>query len=229
MLYYLVLPNGPISQCRMDRPSPLTGYYHVPSRVDVLPLHEHFRKHGNRRNRKCRCSRWYREPDHDPVVCILRVRSFLVRIIRVSLQPTPSKSVLAGPTELPGFWIFMYRVNPFTYVVEGFLGTSLANAPVQCSPDEFVTFSAPNSSTCRTYLSDYLNRAGGYLEDPDSTECRYCALSETNGFLSSINVSWDNRWRDFGFMWVYCIFNIVAAVFLYWLVRVPKRKSGKSS
>lgn len=157
------------------------------------------------------------------------VLSILGVTIRVSLQLTPSKSVLAGPTELPGFWIFMYRVNPFTYVVEGFLGTSLANAPVQCSPDEFVTFSAPNSSTCRTYLSDYLSRAGGYLEDPDSTECRYCALSETNGFLSSINVSWDNRWRDFGLMWAYCFFNIVAAVFLYWLVRVPKRKSGKSS
>lgn len=62
----------------------------------------------------------------------------------------------------------MYRVNPLTYVVEGFLGTPLANAPVQCSQDEFVTFSAPNSSTCRKYMSDYLSQPGGYLEDPDS-------------------------------------------------------------
>jgi ABC-type multidrug transport system permease subunit len=37
--------------------------------------------------------------------------------------------ILAGPTELPGFWIFMYRVNPFTYVVEGLLGATLGNAP----------------------------------------------------------------------------------------------------
>ncbi|BCR83618.1 putative ABC multidrug transporter [Aspergillus chevalieri] len=134
--------------------------------------------------------------------------------------------ILAGPTELPGFWIFMYRVNPFTYVVEGFLGTSLANAPVQCSADEFITFNAPDSTTCGSYLSDYLSQAGGYLEDPSSTECRYCSITDTNGFLSSINVSFGNRWRDFGFMWAYCVFNIAVAVLLYWLMRVPKRKSA---
>lgn len=120
----------------------------------------------------------------------------------------------------------MYRINPFTYVVEGFLGTSLANAPVQCSSDEFITFNAPNSTTCGSYLSDYLSQAGGYLDDPNSTDCRYCSMTDTNGFLSSINVSFDNRWRDFGFMWAYCVFNIGVAVLLYWLVRVPKRKSG---
>nr|XP_036577228.1 ABC multidrug transporter [Colletotrichum truncatum]KAF6784140.1 ABC multidrug transporter [Colletotrichum truncatum] len=136
--------------------------------------------------------------------------------------------ILAGPDTLPGFWIFMYRVNPFTYVVEGFLGTSLANAPVHCASNEFVRFSAPSGQTCGAYMANYISAAGGYLSDPDAgngTECSYCAMSETNTFLKSINVDFGNRWRDFGLLWVYCIFNIAAAALIYWLVRMPKKTS----
>merc|ERR1712230_126871 len=33
--------------------------------------------------------------------------------------------VLVGPNAMPGFWIFMYRVSPFTYLVEGLLGNGV--------------------------------------------------------------------------------------------------------
>ncbi|KAJ3538998.1 hypothetical protein NM208_g5663 [Fusarium decemcellulare] len=135
--------------------------------------------------------------------------------------------VLAGPDALPGFWIFMYRVNPFTYIIEGFLGTSLGDAPMSCASDEYVRFSAPNGTTCGEYASDYIDRVGGYLADKDATDCRYCAMSETNAFLASVNVSIDHRWRDYGFMWVYCIFNIGASMAIYWLARVPKKSKVK--
>ncbi|KAK1701651.1 ABC-2 type transporter [Colletotrichum lupini] len=138
--------------------------------------------------------------------------------------------ILAGPKDLPGFWIFMYRVNPFTYVVEGFLGTSLANAAVHCASNEFVSFAAPSGQTCGQYMADYISAAGGYLSNPDagnSTECQYCAMSDTNTFLKGINVDFDHRWRNFGLMWAYCIFNIVVALAVYWLVRMPKNKKVK--
>ncbi|KAG7126348.1 ABC multidrug transporter A-1 like protein [Verticillium longisporum] len=135
--------------------------------------------------------------------------------------------VLAGPDALPGFWIFMYRINPFTYIIESLLGTSLGNAPMYCASNEFVRFSAPNGSTCAEYTSGYLSQAGGYLADPDSTDCRYCTISETNTFLASVNVSFEHRWRDFGLMWVFCIFNVFMAMFFYWLARVPKNKKAK--
>ncbi|GKT46795.1 ZEB2-regulated ABC transporter 1 [Colletotrichum spaethianum] len=138
--------------------------------------------------------------------------------------------IIAGPRELPGFWIFMYRVNPFTYVVEGFLGTSLANAPVQCASNEYVTFNAPANQTCGQYLSDYISVAGGYLSDPNAGNggsCQYCALADTSAFLKGINVEFGNRWRDFGFIWIYTIFNLVVAVLVYWLVRVPKKSKVK--
>ncbi|KAH7159482.1 ABC-2 type transporter-domain-containing protein [Dactylonectria estremocensis] len=135
--------------------------------------------------------------------------------------------VLAGPDALPGFWIFMYRINPFTYIIESFLGTSLGNAPMYCASNEFVRFTAPNGSTCAEYASDFLSQAGGYLADPDATDCEYCSMSETNQFLASINVRYGHRWRDFGFMWVFCIFNLCMALLFYWLARVPKNKRAK--
>lgn len=122
----------------------------------------------------------------------------------------------------------MYRVNPFTYVVEGFLGTSLANAPVHCAANEFVTFSAPAGQTCGEYMSGYITAAGGYLQNPDAgngTDCSYCAMADTNSFLKGINVDFDNRWRNFGLLWVYCIFNIAVAAGIYWLVRMPKNRN----
>ncbi|KAK1990581.1 ABC-2 type transporter [Colletotrichum falcatum] len=134
--------------------------------------------------------------------------------------------IIATPRELPGFWIFMYRVNPFTYVVEGFLGTSLANAAVRCAANEYVTFNAPANQTCGQYLAAYISVAGGYLSDPNAGNggaCQYCALATTNAFLSGVSVRYGNRWRDFGFLWVYAVFNIAMAVLIYWLVRVPKK------
>lgn len=123
----------------------------------------------------------------------------------------------------------MYRINPFTYVVEGFLGTTLANAPMKCDTTEIVEFNAPNGTTCSNYLADYIKSNGGYLVDADngSSVCQYCTMDDTNMFLKSINVDFDNRWRDFGFLWAYIIFNCAAAVFFYWLGRVPKSSKVK--
>ncbi|KAG3192953.1 hypothetical protein PC129_g25023 [Phytophthora cactorum] len=123
----------------------------------------------------------------------------------------------------------MYRLNPFTYVVEGFLGTSLANAPVAYAAEEFVEFSAPTGSNCGEYMAPFLETVGGYVKNNSSIVCEYCAMADTNAFLSGIHISFDNRWRDFGIMWAYCIFNVAVAVGLYWLVRVPKNSFKKSA
>lgn len=80
-------------------------------------------------------------------------------------------------------------------------------------------------------MEDYISMAGGYLQNPQATDrCEYCRLSSTDQFLNQINASWENRWRDFGLLWVFVAFNIVAAIFLYWLCRVPKNnKKVKAS
>lgn len=133
--------------------------------------------------------------------------------------------VLAGPTVLPGFWIFMYRVSPFTYLVDGMLSVGLANTHVVCDPVEFLKFNPPNGSTCIKYMEPWITKVGGYLSEASidsTTACEYCSVSDTNIFLLGLNSKYSNRWRNFGLLWVYIIFNICGAIFLYWLTRVPK-------
>ena len=71
---------------------------------------------------------------------------------------------------------------------------------------------------------------GGYLipESMDSTtECVFCSGSDTNIFLKGVSAEYGDRWRNFGIFVVYVIFNVAAAVGLYWLARVPKGKRDK--
>ncbi|PPJ56228.1 hypothetical protein CBER1_06395 [Cercospora berteroae] len=135
--------------------------------------------------------------------------------------------VLAGPDTLPGFWIFMYRVSPFTYLVSGLLSTGIANTNVQCASNEFLQFNVGEGfNNCADYLQQYMNETFnvGYLRDSSSTsQCEYCTYSDSNTFLSGVSISYGDRWRNFGILWVYIIFNTAAAVFLYWLARVPKQ------
>lgn len=66
--------------------------------------------------------------------------------------------------------------------------------------------------------------AGGTLANPEATEqCQYCAVASTNTLLASVNVFYDDRWRNVGFLWIYICFNTAATIFLYWLLRVPKQ------
>jgi ATP-binding cassette, subfamily G (WHITE), member 2, PDR len=116
----------------------------------------------------------------------------------------------------------MYRVNPFTYIVEALVATCLADAPVYCKGNELVQFEAPYGLTCGEYVEDYVSSAGGYLVDNNTSSCRFCPISDSNTFLEATGLDFDHRWRNFGLAWAYCVFNIFAAVGLYWLMRVPK-------
>ena len=119
----------------------------------------------------------------------------------------------------------MYRVSPFTYLVDGMLSTGLANNHVHCSSIEYSIIQPPANSTCRQYLESYYNITGGYVNNPDAIhDCQYCAASSTNAYLTQISSSYGHRWRNFGIMWAFIIFNIFAALFLYWLARVPKKQ-----
>lgn len=137
--------------------------------------------------------------------------------------------VLATPTTMPGFWIFMYRVSPFTYLISALLSTGLANTNVTCASNEMVQFTPPAGQNCGDYMADYISVAGGYLQDKNATDtCNFCSIADTNVFLTSISSSYDHRWRDFGIGMVFIVFNIVASLGLYWLVRMPKGTKDKT-
>ncbi|KAG9531363.1 putative ABC multidrug transporter, partial [Aureobasidium melanogenum] len=131
--------------------------------------------------------------------------------------------VLVGPNVMPGFWIFMYRLSPFSYLVDGMLATAVANTNVICASNEYLRFSSPAGQTCGQFMGPWIAKYGGYLQNNQTSECQFCQISDTNSFLASVSSSYSHRWRNFGILWVYIIFNAVAAVGIYWLVRVPKK------
>ncbi|KAL6707692.1 Multidrug resistance protein [Coniothyrium glycines] len=136
--------------------------------------------------------------------------------------------VLAQPSQFPRFWIFMYRVSPFTYLVSGMLSSGLANSDVYCADNEFNVFEPTNGSTCGEYIQRYIDDNDGYIDNPTALSgCRYCSMADTNSFLESLSSDYSVLWRNFGIMWAYIVFNIAAALVLYWLVRMPKNKKEK--
>jgi ATP-binding cassette subfamily G (WHITE) protein 2 (PDR) len=136
--------------------------------------------------------------------------------------------VMQTPDALPGFWIFMYRVSPLTYWVAGIAAAMLHGRQVVCADAELSIFNPPAGQTCGEYLAPYLTQAPGTLNNPDAVnDCSYCALSVADQYLNGSNIYWSERWRNWGLMWAYVIFNIAVATFLYYFFRVRK-SSGKS-
>ena len=132
--------------------------------------------------------------------------------------------ILAPPDDLPGFWIFMYRLSPFSYLASAMLSIGVANTQVTCAANEFVRFQPLQGQTCGDYMNSYISVVGGYLLDPNATrECAYCTIRDTNVYLDSVQISYADRWMNFGIMWVFIVFNICASLVVYWLARMPKK------
>ena len=125
----------------------------------------------------------------------------------------------------------MYRISPFSYLVSAMLSVGTANTRVVCSDVELLTLQPPTANaTCAQYMDPWIQQFGGYLTDPDATaDCGYCTVADTNVFLTQVNSSYATRWRDFGLMWSYVVFNVAVAVGVYWLARVPKKSNEKKA
>jgi ATP-binding cassette subfamily G (WHITE) protein 2 (PDR) len=123
----------------------------------------------------------------------------------------------------------MYRISPFTYLVSALLSTAVSGTEVVCETVELLHFVPPKNQTCQEYLGLYIDTVGGYLSNADATtSCGLCTMSSTDTFLATVSIHWRDAWRNFGFMWAYIVFNIFAALALYWLARVPKPKRNHS-
>ncbi|OIW31251.1 hypothetical protein CONLIGDRAFT_574468 [Coniochaeta ligniaria NRRL 30616] len=134
--------------------------------------------------------------------------------------------VLQPATAMPGFWIFMYRVSPFSYWIGGLVATELHGREIQCSAAEMSIFNPPSGQTCGTYMAPYLQAgAPGQLHNPAATAgCEYCPVSVADQFLGQVGINWDDRWRNWGLVWAYIVFNVFVTITAYWFFRV--RKSG---
>lgn len=144
--------------------------------------------------------------------------------------------VLVKPAALPRFWIFIYRVSPLTYFINGMVLAGLEGTQLQCSAAQLFHLDPPGNngtspSTCNDYLAPYVQLAGGYVKNPEAfSDCLYCPVLETNRALQDIlGMNTRDPWRNAVYMVVYIVFNVLATYFLYWIARVPKKKMGASA
>ena len=122
----------------------------------------------------------------------------------------------------------MYRVSPFTYLVSAVLSTGLSGGNVECSSIELLKVNPPSGQNCSSYLDQYVNLYQANLLNPDATSgCQICSIRSTDAFLAQLSIKFSDHRRNVGLLFVYVGFNIVMALFLYWLVRVPKKWSRK--
>ncbi len=117
----------------------------------------------------------------------------------------------------------MYRVTPVSYFINVLVSTGLAGVGVTCAANEILNFDPPDGQDCGSYLKEYINEVGGALLNPGATQqCQFCPVSDTDSILATLGIYYDVRWRNYAITVAYSIFNVVGALCLYWLFRVPK-------
>ncbi|KAG6855947.1 hypothetical protein H0H87_009113, partial [Tephrocybe sp. NHM501043] len=145
-------------------------------------------------------------------VLTLYVTSFALSFNVANDPPPPLSNGVLQPFRELGWWRWMYRLSPYTYLIEGLIGQALGRKPIVCSSVELVTLDPPSGQTCQGFLQTYINNAGGYVTNPSATSgCEFCAFATTDQFLgSSFNILYSHHWRNFGLFIAYIIFNITA-------------------
>jgi ABC-type multidrug transport system permease subunit len=132
--------------------------------------------------------------------------------------------------DLPGFWTFMNRVSPATYLVNGLASAAVANAEVRCAANEILHMVPAANQTCSDFLGPFSDATGGNVLNPSARDiCSYCPVSNSNTMLAQFDIRYTNRWRDFGILWVYIFVNIGIALGFYWIFRVPKKVGTKKA
>ncbi|KAK9711754.1 ATP-binding cassette transporter snq2 [Basidiobolus ranarum] len=119
--------------------------------------------------------------------------------------------VVVPYSSMPGFWkAWMYWLDPFHYWIEGLVTNELHNLKVYCTGDEYLLFNPPSGQTCVQYAGEFLTKAAGYLHNPEATSaCQYCPMSRGDDFYTPLGWSYSHRWRNFGFLCMFWIFNVV--------------------
>ncbi|KAG2033847.1 ABC-2 type transporter-domain-containing protein, partial [Suillus americanus] len=119
-------------------------------------------------------------------------------------------------------WKWMYRVSPFTYIIEGLLGQAIGGQSISCSSAEFVSVNPPKGLTCGNYMGPFIEFTGGYLTNPEAAEgCQYCPAKTTDQFVySRFNIKYSNHWRNLGIVFGFVAFNIVAAFWFTYFMRI---------
>lgn len=135
--------------------------------------------------------------------------------------------IMQPPSAMPEFWsAWMYWLDPYHYVIEGLVVNVMDGVEVVCQEGDFTQIPVPSGQTCGAYMDAFFKSGGsGYIEDGNATGmCNYCPYKLGNEYYEE-RIGWhfDNRWRDFGILCAYYVFNVLAFMFFVFLFRKAKR------
>ncbi|KIJ16544.1 hypothetical protein PAXINDRAFT_113734 [Paxillus involutus ATCC 200175] len=121
-----------------------------------------------------------------------------------------------------GWWQWMYRVSPYTYLVEGLVSQVLSGQEVHCSSKELAVVQPPSGYSCASYLDPFVVTSGGYLVNPDSgSDCQYCSERTADEWLYRMfNMQSSHRWRDVGLFCAFIVINTAAVYAFTYLFRI---------
>lgn len=126
--------------------------------------------------------------------------------------------VVVPPQQLPYFWSsWMYKLSPFTYILEAMLGAIVHNEPVLCNEQEYARFPAPPGQTCQSYVQPFIDQAGGYVRTASDGLCEFCQFANGDQFARTFSVYYSNIWRDFGIFCAFIVFNYAVVYFATYL------------
>ncbi|KAH9821366.1 ZEB2-regulated ABC transporter 1-like [Teratosphaeria destructans] len=135
--------------------------------------------------------------------------------------------VMQSPTALPGFWIFMYRVSPFTYWVGGMADAMLYGREITCSAAEVSAFDPPRGPDLRRLPARVPAHGRGHPAEP-AGHVRLPVLQPAQrrpvpgGRQHRVGRPLAGLWPDVGLRGL----QRRRAVVLYWFFRV-RRSSGR--
>ncbi|KAI7873592.1 hypothetical protein K492DRAFT_138850, partial [Lichtheimia hyalospora FSU 10163] len=136
--------------------------------------------------------------------------------------------IMQAPDKMPHFWsAWMYWLDPYHYLIEGFIVNELHEFKVNCRDKDLLPFHPPPGQTCAEYTEAFFEMGGpGYVREGslNSTElCEYCPYKYGNDFFEGLGWSFSNRYRDWGILLAFWVFNTFAFIFFVWLFRKPRR------
>ncbi|KAH7147453.1 ABC-2 type transporter-domain-containing protein [Fusarium sp. MPI-SDFR-AT-0072] len=155
---------------------------------------------------------------------------FLLTWAFMVYEGTFAHIVLVPYSGLPGFWTFMYRVSPLTYLIGAMISNGVGKQEVTCSEIEFLQFQTPANLTCGEYVGQFVQAVGGALSNPGSNQtCLYCPIASTDTYLGTLSIRYSERWRNFGLLWAFILFDVMSAFASEFLATTtePERALGQ--
>lgn len=130
---------------------------------------------------------------------------------------------------ITAFWRYwLYYMDPFTYLMQGLLTFPIWNEPVKCKPYEYGSVDPPAGQTCGQYFEAFLQRATGYVNNPDATSnCEYCGYAKGSEYLASMNITRKiDGWKG-ALITLLFVISSYAFVFLLLKLRSKATKTAK--